>query len=49
MHSQFGTIEQGRFENGVWKPLRLWNGDEAGGGVSFHQEPEVVRVKMQKF
>ena len=49
MRSQFGSVEQGHFENGVWKPLRLWNGDEAGGGFSFHQEPEVVRVKMQKF
>lgn len=47
--SQFVTVEQGHFENGAWKPLRLWNGDEAGGGFSFHQEPEVVRVKMQKF
>ena len=49
MRSQFVTIEQGHFENGAWKPLRLWNGDEVGGGFSFHQEPEVVRVKMQKF
>lgn len=47
--SQFLTVEQGYFDNGVWKPLRLWNGDEAGGGFSFHQEPEVVRVTMQKF
>ncbi len=49
MHSQFVTVEQGYFENGAWKPLRLWNGDEGGEGFSFHQEPEVVRVKMQKF
>jgi hypothetical protein len=49
MRSQFLTVEQGTFEKGVWKPLRLWNGDETDRGLSFHQEPEVVRVKMQKF
>jgi hypothetical protein len=49
MRSQFLTVEQGTFEKGVWKPLRLWNGDETDRGLSFHQESEVVRVKMQKF
>ena len=49
VRSQFVTVEQGHFENGVWKPVRLWNGDETDRGLCFHQEPEVVRVKMQKF
>jgi hypothetical protein len=49
MHSEVVTAEQGVYENGVWKPLRLWNGDETDRGLSFHQKPEVVRVTMGRF
>jgi hypothetical protein len=37
------------YENGVWKPLRLWDGDEADRGLCFRDKPMVVRVKMQRF
>jgi len=49
IHSEMVTVEQGTYENGVWKPVRLWNGDETDRGLSFHQTPEVVKVKMGKF
>jgi len=49
MRSQIITAEQGTYEDGVWKPLRLWNGDETDRGLCFHEKPEVVRVKMQRF
>lgn len=49
MRSEFLSVEQGAYENGVWKPLRLWNGDETDRGLSFHETPVVVRVKMQRF
>jgi hypothetical protein len=49
IRSQIVTAEQGTYENGVWKPLRLWNGDETDRGLCFHEKPEVVRVKMQRF
>ena len=49
MRSQFLSVEQGSYENGVWKPVRLWNGDETDRGLSFHDKPQVVRVKMQRF
>jgi hypothetical protein len=49
MHSEIITAEQGAYENGAWKPLRLWNGDETDRGLSFHQQPEAVRVRMGKF
>jgi hypothetical protein len=49
IHSQIISAEQGTYENGVWKPLRLWNGDETDRGLSFYQKPEVVRVKMGRF
>jgi hypothetical protein len=49
IHSQIITAEQGVYENGVWKPIRLWNGDETDRGLCFYQKPEVVRVKLGRF
>ncbi len=49
IRSEIVTAEQGAYENGVWKPLRLWNGDETDRGLSFHQQPEVVRVRLERF
>lgn len=49
IRSQILTAEQGTYENGVWKPLRLWNGDETDRGLCFYGKPTVVRVKMQRF
>ncbi|HEX4310000.1 MAG TPA: DUF5597 domain-containing protein [Acidobacteriaceae bacterium] len=49
IRSQIVTAEQGTYENGEWKPLRLWNGDETDRGLSFYGKLSVVRVTMQKF
>ena len=49
MHSQILKAEQGTYENGVWKPLRLLNGDETDRGLSFHEAPDVVRVTMMQY
>jgi hypothetical protein len=49
MRSQFVTVKQGRFLQGAWKPIRLWNGDETDRGLCFHDRPEVVRVRMGRF
>jgi|SRR5271165_908865 len=49
MRSQIISAEQGTYENGVWKPLKLWNGDETDRGLCFHEKPEVVRVRVARF
>jgi hypothetical protein len=49
MRSQIVTAEQGVYQNGVWKPQRLWNGDETDRGLSFYSKPEVVQVTMGRF
>jgi hypothetical protein len=49
IHSQILSSEQGQYDHGVWKPLRLWNGDETDRGLCFYQKPEVVRVHMSRF
>jgi hypothetical protein len=49
MRSQIIFAEQGVYDNGTWKPLRLWNGDETDRGLCFHEKPEVVHVTMGTF
>lgn len=49
MRSEFLSVEQGEYDNGVWKSLRLLNGDETDRGLRFFEKPEVVRVKMDRF
>jgi hypothetical protein len=49
IRSEILSAEEGTYEDGVWKPVRLWNGDETDRGICFHAKPEVVRVKMVKF
>ena len=49
MRSQILSAEQGAYQNGAWKASRLWNGDETDRGLSFHDKPMVVRVKMQRY
>ena len=49
IHSQFLTVEQGVYENGAWRPLKLWNGDETDRGLWFYDKPVVVHATMQKF
>jgi len=49
IRSQIISAEQGTYENGVWKPLRRWNGDETDRGLCFYSKPELVRVKLGRF
>ena len=49
IHSQVVTAQQGNYEDGAWKPLRLWNGDETDRGLCFYEKPEVVHVAMGRF
>lgn len=50
MRSQILSAQEGSYENGVWKPVRLWNGDEVDRGLQFHaSDPAVVRVKLTRF
>ena len=49
MRSQILTAEQGGYDNGVWKPIKWWNGDETDRGLSFYEKPAVVRVRLARF
>jgi hypothetical protein len=50
MRMQILSAAEGSFQNGVWKTIRLLNGDETDRGLQFHaDDPVVVRVKLGKF
>jgi len=41
--------EQGQYINGVWKPLRIWNGDETQRGLNFQHEGNVVHATVYRW
>lgn len=50
LRMQILSAQEGSYKNSVWKPVRLWNGDETDRGLEFHaSDPVVVRVRLGKF
>ena len=45
-HMQILRVEEGRYEDGEWKFLRLWNGDETDFGLNFTNLGRVVRIRL---
>jgi len=43
---QILRAEEGHYENGNWKFIRLWNGDETDFGLNFTHQGKVVRVRL---
>jgi hypothetical protein len=48
-HRQFLRVEEGAYENGAFKFLRIWNGDETDWGLNFGAEPVVLRVSVATY
>jgi hypothetical protein len=48
-HRQFVRIEEGVYENGVFRLIRNWNGGEIDWGVSFHELPMVMRISLATY
>jgi beta-galactosidase GanA len=46
---QFLRVEEGAYENGVFKPVRIWNGDETDWGLNFGASPVVLRVSVATY
>jgi len=42
----FLRVEEGGCEKGVFRPVRIWNGDETDWGLNFSSAPEVLRVSL---
>ncbi len=39
-------VEEGTFENGTFKFLRIWNGDQTDWGLNFADAPQILRVTL---
>jgi hypothetical protein len=48
-HRQFLRVEEVTYENGAFKFLRIWNGDETDWGLNFGAEPVVLRVSVATY
>jgi len=48
-HRQFLRVEEGTYESGVFKFVRIWNGDETDWGLNFGAEPVVLRVSLATY
>jgi hypothetical protein len=46
---QFLKVEEGTYENGVFKMRRVLNGDQTDGGLDFSSEPLVLRVSVATY
>jgi hypothetical protein len=45
----FLKVEEGHYENGVFKAIRIWNGDQTDWGLNFAGTPQVVRVSVATY
>ncbi|MGA7916484.1 MAG: DUF5597 domain-containing protein [Candidatus Acidiferrales bacterium] len=43
---QFLRVEEGIYDKGEFKPLRIWNGDQTDWGLNFASVPQVLRVSL---
>ena len=48
-HRQFLRVEEGAYENGTFKFIRILNGDQTDWGLNFGSEPEVLRVSVATY
>ncbi len=42
-------VEEGTYQGGVFKPIRIWNGDQTDWGLNFSSAPQVLRVTLGSF
>jgi beta-galactosidase GanA len=42
----FLRVEEGTYEDGTFRSIRLWNGDQTDWGLNFTSEPQVLRVAL---
>ena len=43
---EFLRVEEGRHEGGVFRPERIWNGDETDWALNFGSAAQVLRVQL---
>jgi len=48
-HSLFERVEEGRYVDGQWQFLRVWNGDQTDWGLNFTSTPQWLHVKLATY
>jgi hypothetical protein len=43
---QFLRVEEGTYADGVFQPIRIWNGDQTDWGLNFTSGTQVLRVSL---
>jgi beta-galactosidase GanA len=46
---QFLRVEEGTYENGIFRFIRLLNGDQTDGGLDFSSEPLLLRITVATY
>lgn len=46
---EYVRVEEGSYEKGRFKALRIWNGDQTDWGLNFTSLPQVLRVTMGSY
>ncbi len=46
LQRDFLRVEEGSYSSGVFKPTRIWNGDETDWGLNFNTEPRILHVLL---
>lgn len=46
---EYLRVEEGSYDKGVFKPLRVWNGDQTDWGLNFTSAPQVLRVNLGRY
>ena len=49
VHRQFLKVEEGTYENGQFKFVRILNGDQTDWGLGLGAEPDVLRVSVATY
>jgi hypothetical protein len=45
----FLKVEEGQYENGVFRAIRIWNGDQTDYGLNFAGVPQLLRVSVATY
>ncbi|WP_426663744.1 DUF5597 domain-containing protein [Rhodanobacter aciditrophus] len=48
-HALYERVEEGRYVDGRWQFLRVWNGDQTDWGLNLTSEPQWLRVKLATY
>ncbi len=43
---EYLRVEEGGYQDGVFRPIRIWNGDETDWGLNFASAPQVLQVSL---